>query len=225
MDALRRYFRLRPGEQHLHPVGRLALFGDAVLAIAATLLVLTLSVPVTIGPDGLTHVFTSQRFTFVAVLIGFFEIGGSWLMTRRLGRLVEFVDHWLTLLWLAALFTATLIPFTTLVLARSFDRDDFGVGVLAVSVVTWLALMLSTAAVVYARRVGLMRDAASSIYAPYVRLLLLADLVWTVAVAISLVVPWLAFGVIVVGYAIGLSPLPTEGRDSPSEAAPVFDES
>lgn len=74
---LSRYFRFRAKDQHLHPVGRLELFGDGILAIAATLLVLTLTVPTVVGTGGLRHVFYVQRYTFVAVLIGFLEIGGA----------------------------------------------------------------------------------------------------------------------------------------------------
>jgi uncharacterized membrane protein len=221
---LRHYFRFRSADQHLHPVGRLELFGDGVLAIAATLLVLTLGVPAVIGESGLRGVIVDHRFTFVAILIGFIEIGGSWLMSRRLARIVSEVDHWLTLLWLAAVLTVTLVPFTTLVLARSFERDDFGFGVMCVAVVTWVALMFSTWAIVYARRAGLLRPEARPIYRPYLQLILVADVIWTITIPLSLVLPWVGFAVVVLGYLTGLAPLPTEGRDAPADPAFVLDD-
>ncbi len=211
------YFSLRSRDQHLHPVGRLELFGDAILAIAATLLVLTLTVPVHIGHGGLRHVIYEQRYTFVAILIGFFEIGGSWLMSRRLARIVEEVDHWVTLIWLGAIFTATLIPYTTLLLARSFGRHDFGTAVFAVSLVTWIALMLSTWSIIYVKRAGLLRREALKIYRPYLQIIIVADVIWTVTVPLSLVAPWVAFGLVLAGYATGLCPLNTEGRDAPDD--------
>jgi uncharacterized membrane protein len=222
--GLSRYFRLRSSDQHQHPVGRLELFSDGILAIAATLLVLTLAVPAQIGDGGLREVVWSQRYTFVAILIGFFEIGGSWLMSRRLARITESVDHWVTLIWLGAIFTATLIPFTTLVLARSFGRGDFYVGVFAVSAVTWLAIVLSTAAVLYVKKMGMLRPEAEATYRPYVRMLWAAVAVWTVTVPLSIAAPWVAFALVLVGYAIGLSPLVTEGRDAPGDPAIVVEE-
>lgn len=224
MALVDRYFRLRSSDQHLHPVGRLELFGDGILAIAATLLVLTLTVPAHLGRGGTQHALWAQRFTFVAILIGFFEIGGSWLMSRRLARLVTEVDHWVTLIWMAAIFTATLIPFTTLVLARSLDGGDVGFGVLCVATVTWVALALSVAAIVYVRRMGLLRPEAQAIYRPYLQLVSAGLVVWTVTIPLSLLWPWVAFGVVVAGYTLGLCPLPTEGADAPEDPEVVLDD-
>jgi uncharacterized membrane protein len=217
--AINDYLRLKSADQHLHPVGRLELFSDAILAIAATLLVLALTVPEHIGGGGLRHLLYAQRWTAVAIVIGFFEIASSWLMSRRLSRITEQVDHWVTLIWLAAVFMSTLIPFTTLLLARSFNRSDFGVAVLCLSAVTWLALVFTTWTVLYVRHAGLLRPEAEAIYRPYLAIILLADVIWTVNLALSLFAPWVAFSVAVVGYAVGLAPLNTEGRDAPSDAA------
>ena len=217
MPMLRRYLRLRHSEQQLHSVERLDLFSDAVLAIAATLLVLSLNVPDVIGRGGIRHVLESQRYTFLAILIGFLEVGGSWVMSRRLTRITAHVDHWLTLIWLAAIFTVTLIPFTTLLLARSIGHPDFGIAVMCVSVVTWLALAFSTVAIAYVRRAGLLRPQAEPIYGSYLRMVLIADVVWTLAIPLSLVLPAVTLAVLVLGYATGLSPLVTEGRDLPAD--------
>jgi uncharacterized membrane protein len=224
VNLVDRYLRLRAKDQHLHPVGRLELFGDGILAIAATLLVLTLTVPAHAGRSGTRHALWTQRFTFVAILIGFFEIGGSWLMSRRLARLVTEVDHWVTLIWMAAIFTATLIPFTTLVLARSLDGGDVGFGVLCVASVTWVALALSLAAIVYVRWRGLLRPEAEAIYRPYLQLVAVGLAVWTIAVPLSLVLPWVAFAIVILGYTLGLCPLPTEGADAPDDPEVVLDD-
>jgi uncharacterized membrane protein len=138
-------------------------------------------------------------------------------MSRRLTRITAHVDHWLTLMWLGGIFTVTLIPFTTLLLARSIGHSDFGIAVMCVSIVTWLALAFSTAAIVYVKRSGLLRPEAKPIYAPYFRMVLVADVVWTVAIPLSLAIPVATLVILVIGYATGLSPLATEGREIPPD--------
>lgn len=145
-------------------------------------------------------------------------------MSRRLARLVTEVDHWATVIWLGAIFSVTLVPFTTLVLARSFGRGDFGFGVMAVSIVTWVALMFTTATVLYVRHAGLLRPEVSGIIRDYLQIIFVADVVWAMTIPLSLLAPWIAFSVVIVGYALGLMPLPTEGMDAGADPAIVLDD-
>jgi uncharacterized membrane protein len=211
MTRVSEWYALRSSRQAVHPAERLELFGDAVLAIAATLLVLNLDVPAHVGAGDLRHALYEQRWAFLAVVVGFVEITGSWLIARRFVRMVVGVDHWLSLLWIAAVLTATLIPFSTLALARSFATPDFGYGMLVLTGVTWCALFWALAAHVYAQRRGLIRpELLDSVFRPYLRLFWVALAAWSVAVGVALVLPWVSFCIAIVGYLTGVSPLPPE---------------
>src|SRR5579863_6458066 len=111
---LQQIYTFRSSEQAIHSTSRLEAFTDAILAIAATVLILNLKVSTDTGRNGLAHQIYSQRAALVSVLLGFLWIGGAWILSHRSLRELRGVDHYMTLLVIAGTLTVTLIPFATL---------------------------------------------------------------------------------------------------------------
>ena len=207
-QLLRHVYTFRADEQAVHPATRLAGFTDAILAIAATLLVLQLSVAPEKPGTGRASQIHSQRAAIVAVLLGFVWIAGAWVLSHRSLRQLRGVDHYMTLLVIASTLSITLIPYAILLLARGFDHDDFWIGVEAVALVVLIGTVLSAAGTRYAHRHGLLIGAAS----PEQRRAALT--IWyavTLLVVLSVVLapfaPWVAFGIVVFTRVSALLPL------------------
>jgi uncharacterized membrane protein len=71
--------------------GRLEAFSDGVFAIAITLLVLEISVPLEIE-DGLLDAFLDQWPSYLAYLVGFATIGAVWLAHTSITHYLHGVD-------------------------------------------------------------------------------------------------------------------------------------
>lgn len=204
----RRIYTFRAHDQAVHPTARLATFTDAILAIAATLLVLDLHVVPDVHGDGLIHQINSQRATLASVFLGFLWITGTWVLSHRSLRQLRGVDHYMTLLILAGTLTITLIPYATLLLAVGYGHGDFWVGVEAVSVVILLGVIFSALGTDYAHRRGLLaagstpqqRRAALTIWYAVMGFVLLA-------VVTAPFVPWFALGCVIVTRISALLPL------------------
>jgi uncharacterized membrane protein len=216
---LRHVYTFRAEDQGVHPATRLAGFTDAILAIAATVLVLNLTVAPDRPANGLAHQINTQRAALVSVLLGFIWIAGQWVLSHRTLRQLRGVDHYMTLLVIAATLSITLIPFATLLLAHGYDHGDFWVGVEAVSLVVLIGTVLSALGTDYAHRHGLLavaatkeqRRAALTIWYAVTTLVVLAVLLapW---------VPWLAFAIVVFTRLSALAPLASD-RVTPGHAS------
>lgn len=212
VDATRsvwqRVYTFRARDQAVHPTARLAIFTDAILAIAATLLVLDLHVAPDVRGHGLASQINSQRATLASVLLGFLWITGTWVLSHRSLRQLRGVDHYMTLLILAGTLTITLIPFATLLLGVGYGHGDFWVGVEAVSIVILLGTVFSALGTDYAHRRGLLvagstapqRRAALTIWYAVMGLVLLA-------VVTAPFAPWFALACVVVTRISALLPL------------------
>lgn len=208
---LRHVYTFRAADQAVHPATRLSGFTDAILAIAATLLVLQLTVGKETHRSGLVHKIAVQDAALVSVLLGFVWIAGAWVLSHRSLRQLRGVDHYMTLLVLASTLSITLIPFATQLLAKGYGHRDFWVGVEAVSLVVLLGTVLSALGTDYAHRHGLLAAAAS----PEQRRAALA--IWcaitslvVVAVVIAPWAPWLAFSIVVLTRVSALLPLSSD---------------
>jgi uncharacterized membrane protein len=209
--VLRRVYTFRARDQAVHQTTRLAGFTDAILAIAATVLVLNLTVRPDDVHDRLAHQIYAQRADVVSVLLGFIWITGAWILSHRSLRQLRGVDHYMTLLVVASTLSITLIPFATLLLAHGWGHPDFWVGVEAVSLVVLIGTVLSALGTDYAHRHGLLfaaadptqHRAALTIWYVVMGLVVLAVLVapW---------VPWLALVIIVVTRISALLPLSSD---------------
>jgi uncharacterized membrane protein len=101
----------------LSATGRVEAFSDGVMAIAITLLVLELKVPVAAGPDKLLGLLLDRWPSYVAYLAAFLTIGIIWLNHHTLMSKIARFDtrlHWLNLLLLLGVAT---LPFPTSLVA------------------------------------------------------------------------------------------------------------
>ncbi len=135
---IRSLFTFRGSEQSVRATEPLVIFTDAILAIAATLLVFQLQIPADLRADSLRHALYHQWPTFVAIMVGYLWLAAAWLNTRRLRRMLRGVDHYATVLYLLMILTITLIPFMMLVLARTLGQPSFSVGVQVLAVLSFL---------------------------------------------------------------------------------------
>jgi uncharacterized membrane protein len=95
---------------------RLTFFGDAVIAIALTLLALELPLPEGATNSALLHSAFAQREGYLAFMISFLVIAAHWRAHHRLFRHVPATSNRLTGLTLYWLLTLVITPFATKVL-------------------------------------------------------------------------------------------------------------
>ena len=206
-----RVYAFRASQQALHPPARLVMFTDAILAIAATVLVLNLVVQPDTRANGLAHQLGVQGASLLSVMLGFLWIIGAWVLSHRALRQLRGVDHYMTLLVMASTVTITLIPFATQLLAHGYGHSDFWIGVEAVSVVVLLGSALSAIGTNYAHRHNLItgrpdnsqRRTALTIWYIVLGLMALSCLLAPVA-------PWVALSIVVLTRVSALLPLASD---------------
>jgi uncharacterized membrane protein len=104
---------------------RLEAFSDGVMAVAATLLVLGLTVPDPVHTKNLAHALGRNWPSYVAFAISFATIGIIWINHHAMiGRLRE-ADHSILILNLLLLMTISVLPFATSLMA-SYLRAKSG---------------------------------------------------------------------------------------------------
>jgi uncharacterized membrane protein len=145
-----------PRERTLE-LDRVANFSDAVFAIAATVLVLSISVPAGLKDPGLDRKlwegFQDSLPNIFAYALSFYTIGLYWLAHHRLFRFVQRIDAGFITINLLELGLVALLPFPTETLGNyPENRPAVIVYALAISAVG----LASTAKTVYANRHGLM---------------------------------------------------------------------
>ncbi len=215
-------YTLRSKDQAIHSPHRLVMFIDAILAIAATLLILNLHVSPDTALNGLASQLRHQVANFVSILLGFLWITGTWVLSHRQIRQLRGVNYYMTLYIVANVLTATLIPYASNLLAEGYGHPDFWVGVEAVSVVILISTMLSVLQSRYAIHQGLLLSPppprASGSHRP------IALIIWYVVVALSVISvivaplsPWLAFGIIVTTRISALMPLASDRKGLPGD--------
>jgi uncharacterized membrane protein len=168
--------------------------------------------------NGLAHQITVQRFQLASVLLGFVWITGQWLLSHRTLRQLRGVDHYMTLLVIAAALDITLIPFATLLLAEGYGHADFWVGVLAVGLVLLVGNLLSALSSRYAHDQDLLivestpeaRRAALRIWAFFIGVVL-------VAVVLAQWAPWVALTLIILERISALMPLGSDRAGVPGD--------
>lgn len=92
---------------------RLVFFSDAVFAVALTLLVIDLRVPIGATTSTLPGKLEALGPQVLALLISFVVIASYWRGHHRIFHVIERYDRWLVLLNFAFLLSIVLQPFTT----------------------------------------------------------------------------------------------------------------
>jgi uncharacterized membrane protein len=102
---------------------RIEAFSDGVFAIAITLLILEIKVPMP-GGGPLAEQLVRQWPSYVSFLISFWFIGIMWINHHRMFNLIKRSDTMLVILNLLLLFGVTAVPFPTAVLAMHLGQPD-----------------------------------------------------------------------------------------------------
>ncbi|HEX7514850.1 MAG TPA: TMEM175 family protein [archaeon] len=123
---------------------RLTFFSDAVFAIAITLLVLNVTVPVILPSEAGTELTSALLATapkFYSYVLSFLVIGGYWMAHQRTFHYVVRYDRGLASLNLLFLLFIALIPFPTGVL--SVYGDQLIAAILYAATLALIGLLLS----------------------------------------------------------------------------------
>ena len=169
----------------------LTALSDGLFAVAMTLLVLDLRVPVSTAGSvysehGLWEALLRLGPNFAAYLLSFTMLGTFWLAQHTLLGIFDRCDRTLTWINLGFLFVVSLLPFSAALLAH-YARLRLGVGVY------WLNIFLLGAGLEWAARYGrraLVPDDAQqarSRLATFRRRILLAQMLYAAAALICLV--------------------------------------
>jgi uncharacterized membrane protein len=141
--------------------GRLEAFSDGVFAVAATLLVLNVAVPIVTGTETLAHALGHQWPVYVAYATSFITIGIIWINHHACISRLRSADHPILILNLLLLMWVALLPFAT---ALMTDYLRLGHGehlALAIYAGTLLVMSISFVALnwfILFRRPQLLRD-------------------------------------------------------------------
>jgi uncharacterized membrane protein len=122
-----------PDLGRLTPTNRVEAFSDGVMAIAITLLVLELKVPVGSDPGHLLADLAGRWPSYAAYVAAFLTIGIIWLNHHTLLTSIGRFDtrlHWLNLF---LLFTVATMPFPTALLAEYVAKGGFNASIAAAS--------------------------------------------------------------------------------------------
>jgi uncharacterized membrane protein len=101
---------------------RIEAFSDGVIAVAITLLVLTVTVPEPAHGESLAHALLRHWPQFAAYATSFLTIGIIWINHHAMLARLRDVDHSILILNLILLMTIVILPFATELLAR-YLRD------------------------------------------------------------------------------------------------------
>jgi uncharacterized membrane protein len=141
--------------------GRLEAFSDGVFAVAATLLVLNVAVPIATGQKTLAHQLGHQWPVYVAYATSFITIGIVWINHHAMLSRLRSADHSILILNLLLLLFVALLPFATSLMTDYLRRSQgqhlavaiyagtFLVMSIAFSILNWFILF---------RRPNLMQD-------------------------------------------------------------------
>jgi uncharacterized membrane protein len=102
---------------------RLEAFSDGVFAVAITLLVLDLRVPLPDEPGTLGHKLLALWPHYAAYVVSFITIGIIWINHHAMIRRLRVVDHTIMILNLLLLMSVVALPFATNILAEYLHRS------------------------------------------------------------------------------------------------------
>ena len=106
-----------------YDTGRIEAFSDGVFSIAATLLVLEISVPEA-DFDHLWKGIADQWPSYLGYATSFLTIGGIWLVHHAIFRRLRFADSTVSRLNLLLLMAVAFLPFPTKLVAEAIDSSS-----------------------------------------------------------------------------------------------------
>ncbi|MEV0476246.1 TMEM175 family protein [Streptomyces prunicolor] len=167
---------------------RLTFFGDAVVAIALTLLALELPVPEGSTNSELWHSATAHRESYLAFMISFVVIAAHWRSHHRVFRYVTATNTRLTSLTMYWLLTLVITPFATDVIG---GHGAFQARFIFYAVVQFLSCLLFILMVREVPRDGLQRPGTPpELFARAIRRLGMVALGFLISIPVSLVTHW-----------------------------------
>jgi uncharacterized membrane protein len=110
-------------EQTPDDTSRLETFADGVMAIAITLLILEVRVPLLSGPS-LWSALAEQWPSYVAFVVSFLTIGIIWVNHHHMFKLIERSTHAFLMLNVVFLMTICILPFPTALVADYVRNPD-----------------------------------------------------------------------------------------------------
>lgn len=185
--------------EHETSLHRIEAFSDGVFAIAITLLIIEIGVPVVTGDETLKHELQHEWPGYFAYVLSFVMIGIYWANHNSFFRLFARSDHTFLMLNVLFLMAIAFVPFPTAVLG-DYLRDDserktavlfyaFG---MVLPATTWLAVW------VYGIARGLVR---SDLDPSYVRQLTLqygaSSLIYVTAMVTALISSWVCLAIVI----------------------------
>ncbi|MGF1429029.1 TMEM175 family protein [Kitasatospora sp. LaBMicrA B282] len=200
---------------------RVEAFSDGVFAIAITLLVLDIKVPVADGARELWHALGAEWPAYCAYLVSFLVIGVMWVNHHTVFSYIARVDRTLVFLNLLLLLVVAALPFPTALLAENLRRPAAAHVAAAVYGATMVAHAVTFVLFwLYVTRTGHCFDervdpvAARATRARFG----LGLLVYPVTVAVAFLSAPLALalhGVLALYYAFNQTPIPTREQPAP----------
>jgi uncharacterized membrane protein len=131
--------------------GRLESFSDGVIAVAATLLVLNITVPALGAHESLTHALLDQWQLYAAYAVSFITIGIIWINHHAMISRLRAADHAILMLNLVLLLFIAVLPFATSLMA-AYLRKSHGQS-LAAAVYSGLFLLMALAFAILNRQI------------------------------------------------------------------------
>jgi uncharacterized membrane protein len=167
---------------------RLTFFGDAVVAIALTLLALELPVPEGSTNSDLWHSATSHRESYLAFMISFVVIAAHWRSHHRVFRYVTATNSRLTSLTMYWLLMLVITPFATDVIG---GHGAFQARFVFYATVQFAACLLFILMVREVRRDDLYRvGTPPELFSRAIRRLSMVAVGFLVSIPVSLVTGW-----------------------------------
>ena len=179
----------------LAETSRVEAFSDGVFAIAATLLVLTLTVPtVREAASGrlLWHELIDRWPTYFAFAVSFVSILVMWASHHNIFTLIRRVDHTFLLINGVVLMGVTVIPFSTELLAQHLGHPGQHVAAAIYSAVALIIALGFNVLWYWARRGGhlLEPDIPAPMMRQFTRQYAVGPLVYLAALGMSFVSAW-----------------------------------
>jgi len=201
-----------PDHEHDEGTERIEAFSDGVFAIAITLLIIEIGVPVLTSDESLSDALLDLWPEYGAYVLSFVTIGIYWANHNAFFRLFLRTDHVFLMLNVFFLMCIAFVPFPTAVIGEYFNDDAERKTAIALYIVglllpafSWLSVWL------YARWHGLVDETLHPDYLRFLTLQYCSSLVvYLVALVLSLWQPYAALAITVGLTALYL--LPPRGR-------------